>query len=85
MTVSEFSLAVTGAGAAYGAVRAFTATSGPGLALMTESIGLAVASETPITILNVMRGGPLRAFPRDPNRAISILPCMAYTATRRIW
>ena len=39
-------------GAAFGGVTAFTATSGPGLALMTESIGLAVASETPLTVLN---------------------------------
>jgi 2-oxoglutarate ferredoxin oxidoreductase subunit alpha len=50
-------------GAAYGGVVSFTATSGPGLALMTESIGLAVASETPITILNVMRGGPSTGIP----------------------
>ena len=50
-------------GAAYGGVPAFTATSGPGLALMTESIGLAVASETPVTILNVMRGGPSTGIP----------------------
>jgi 2-oxoglutarate ferredoxin oxidoreductase subunit alpha len=50
-------------GAAFGGVPAFTATSGPGLALMTESIGLAVASETPITILNVMRGGPSTGIP----------------------
>lgn len=50
-------------GAAYGGVAAFTATSGPGLALMTESIGLAVASETPATILNVMRGGPSTGIP----------------------
>lgn len=50
-------------GAAFGGVPAFTATSGPGLALMTESIGLAVASETPITVLNVMRGGPSTGIP----------------------
>jgi 2-oxoglutarate ferredoxin oxidoreductase subunit alpha len=50
-------------GAAFGGVPAFTATSGPGLALMTESIGLAVASETPITIFNVMRGGPSTGIP----------------------
>jgi 2-oxoglutarate ferredoxin oxidoreductase subunit alpha len=50
-------------GAAYGGVPAFTATSGPGLALMTESIGLAVASETPVTVLNVMRGGPSTGIP----------------------
>lgn len=50
-------------GAAFGGVPAFTATSGPGLALMTESIGLAVASETAVTILNVMRGGPSTGIP----------------------
>ena len=50
-------------GAAFGGVTAFTATSGPGLALMTESIGLAVASETAVTILNVMRGGPSTGIP----------------------
>ena len=50
-------------GAAFGGVPAFTATSGPGLALMTESIGLAVASETPVTVFNVMRGGPSTGIP----------------------
>ncbi len=50
-------------GAAFGGVTAFTATSGPGLALMTESIGLAVASETPVTVFNVQRGGPSTGIP----------------------
>ena len=50
-------------GAAFGGVPSFTATSGPGLALMTESIGLAVASETPVTVFNVMRGGPSTGIP----------------------
>jgi 2-oxoglutarate ferredoxin oxidoreductase subunit alpha len=50
-------------GASFGGVPSFTATSGPGLALMTESIGLAVASETPVTLLNVMRGGPSTGIP----------------------
>ena len=50
-------------GAAFGGVPAFTATSGPGLALMSESIGLAVASETPVTVFNVMRGGPSTGIP----------------------
>jgi 2-oxoglutarate ferredoxin oxidoreductase subunit alpha len=50
-------------GAAFGGVPAFTATSGPGLALMTESIGLAVASETPVTVLDVVRGGPSTGIP----------------------
>ena len=56
-------------GAAYGGVAAFTATSGPGLALMTESLGLAVASETPVTVLNVMRGGPSTGIPTKSEQA----------------
>ncbi|WP_414980042.1 2-oxoacid:acceptor oxidoreductase family protein [Congregibacter sp.] len=50
-------------GEAYGGVPAFTATSGPGVALMSESIGLAVASETPVTVLDVMCGGPSKGIP----------------------
>ncbi len=50
-------------GASYGGAPAMTATSGPGLALMTECIGLAVAAEIPIVILNVMRGGPSTGIP----------------------
>ncbi|MCV6624696.1 MAG: 2-oxoacid:acceptor oxidoreductase family protein, partial [Cellvibrionaceae bacterium] len=50
-------------GSSFGGVPSMTATSGPGLALMTESLGLAVASETPVTILNVMRGGPSTGIP----------------------
>lgn len=50
-------------GAGYGGVPSMTATSGPGLALMSEAMGLAVASETPLLILNVMRGGPSTGIP----------------------
>ncbi len=50
-------------GASFGGAPAMTATSGPGLALMTESIGLAVAAEIPIVVLNVMRGGPSTGIP----------------------
>ncbi len=50
-------------GASYGGVPALTATSGPGLALMTESIGLAVAAEVPVVVVNVMRGGPSTGIP----------------------
>ena len=56
-------------GAAFGGVPAFTATSGPGLALMSESLGLAVASETPLTLLNVMRGGPSTGIPTKSEQA----------------
>ena len=50
-------------GASFGGVPALTATSGPGLALMMESIGLAVAAEVPIVVVNVMRGGPSTGIP----------------------
>ena len=50
-------------GASYGGVPSLTATAGPGLALMTESIGLAVASEVPIVVMDVMRGGPSTGIP----------------------
>lgn len=45
-------------GASFGGVPSLTATSGPGLSLMTEAFGLAVASETPIVVVDVMRVGP---------------------------
>ncbi|BAL25209.1 2-oxoacid:acceptor oxidoreductase subunit alpha [Azoarcus sp. KH32C] len=45
-------------GGSYGGVPSLTATSGPGLALMTESLGLAVAAEVPIVVVDVMRVGP---------------------------
>lgn len=50
-------------GASYGGVPALTATSGPGLALMTEAIGLATASEVPLVVVDVMRGGPSTGIP----------------------
>lgn len=50
-------------GASYGGVPSITATSGPGLALMIEGIGLAVASETPVVVVDVMRGGPSTGIP----------------------
>ncbi len=50
-------------GASYGGRASITATSGPGLALMIESIGLAAASEVPIVIVDVMRGGPSTGIP----------------------
>jgi len=50
-------------GASFGGVPALTATSGPGLSLMMESIGLAVAAEIPIVIVDVMRGGPSTGIP----------------------
>lgn len=45
-------------GASFGGRPSLTATSGPGLSLMMESLGLAAASETPIVVVDVMRAGP---------------------------
>jgi len=50
-------------GASYGGVPSVTATSGPGLSLMIEAIGLAVAAEVPIVVIDVMRGGPSTGIP----------------------
>jgi 2-oxoglutarate ferredoxin oxidoreductase subunit alpha len=50
-------------GASWGGVKSMTATSGPGFSLMQEAIGYAAMSETPIVIVNVMRGGPSTGQP----------------------
>jgi len=50
-------------GSAFGGVPSLTATSGPGLSLMMEGLGLAVASETPVVVVDVMRGGPSTGIP----------------------
>jgi 2-oxoglutarate ferredoxin oxidoreductase subunit alpha len=50
-------------GAAFGGSLAVTGTSGPGIALKGEAIGLAVATELPMIIVNVQRGGPSTGLP----------------------
>jgi 2-oxoglutarate ferredoxin oxidoreductase subunit alpha len=50
-------------GASFGGTPALTATSGPGLSLMIEAIGLATAAEIPIVIIDVMRAGPSTGIP----------------------
>ncbi|HYM02161.1 MAG TPA: 2-oxoacid:acceptor oxidoreductase subunit alpha [Stellaceae bacterium] len=50
-------------GASYGGTPSLTATSGPGLALMMESLGLAIAAEVPIVVVDVMRSGPSTGIP----------------------
>jgi 2-oxoglutarate ferredoxin oxidoreductase subunit alpha len=63
---------VTGAG--WNGARAFTATSGPGVSLMTEFIGLAYFAEIPVTIINVQRGGPSTGMPTRTQQA-DVLAC----------
>ncbi len=55
-------------GAAWGGVKAMTATSGPGFCLMQEGIGLAVSTETPCVIVNVQRGGPASGQSTSPSQ-----------------
>jgi len=56
-------------GASYAGVRTLTATSGPGLSLMTEAIGLAGMAEHPIMIVDVMRPGPSTGLPTKHSQA----------------
>jgi 2-oxoglutarate/2-oxoacid ferredoxin oxidoreductase subunit alpha len=62
---SEDEIAAVGVaiGASYAGKCAFTITSGPGLALKTEFLGLAVMTETPLVVLDVQRGGPSTGLP----------------------
>ena len=57
-TEDELSSCMMAMGAGYAGVRAFTATSGPGLSLMAESISMAAMAEIPVVIIDVMRAGP---------------------------
>lgn len=50
-------------GASFGGLKAMTATSGPGLSLMQESIGLVSMAELPLVIIDVQRGGPSTGLP----------------------
>jgi len=50
-------------GASFGGVPSMTATSGPGFSLMTEAMGLSVAAEIPVVVVDVMRGGPSTGTP----------------------
>jgi 2-oxoglutarate/2-oxoacid ferredoxin oxidoreductase subunit alpha len=59
----EISAITSALGAAFTGALAITTTSGPGVALKTESIGLAVMTELPIIIIDVQRGGPSTGLP----------------------
>jgi len=59
----EISAACMAIGASYGGVKAITATSGPGLSLKQEAIGLAVLAEIPLVVVDTQRGGPSTGMP----------------------
>lgn len=61
-------------GAGWNGARAFTATSGPGISLMAEFIGLAYFAEIPVTIIDVQRGGPSTGMPTRTQQS-DVLAC----------
>ncbi len=61
-------------GAAWNGARAFTATSGPGISLMNEFLGLAYFAEIPIVLWNIQRGGPSTGMPTRTGQP-DILAC----------
>ena len=62
--------AVTSAiGAAYAGALGITTTSGPGMALKTEALGLAVAVELPLVVCDIQRGGPSTGLPTKTEQA----------------
>jgi 2-oxoglutarate ferredoxin oxidoreductase subunit alpha len=68
---AEDEIAAVGAaiGASFGGALGVTGTSGPGVALKAEAIGLAVMTELPLVIINVQRGGPSTGLPTKTEQA----------------
>lgn len=68
---SEDEIAAVGAaiGASFGGALGVTATSGPGICLKSEAIGLAVMTELPLVIIDVQRGGPSTGLPTKTEQA----------------
>lgn len=64
----EIASICTALGAAWGGAKACTATSGPGFTLMQEGIGWAAETDTPIVIVDVMRGGPATGQPTSSSQ-----------------
>jgi 2-oxoglutarate ferredoxin oxidoreductase subunit alpha len=73
---AEDELAAVGmaVGANWNGARAFTATSGPGISLMSEFIGLAYFAEIPLVIFDIQRGGPSTGMPTRTQQS-DILAC----------
>lgn len=65
----EIAAVCSAIGASYGGALGVTASSGPGIALKTEAIGLAFMLEIPLVIVNVQRGGPSTGLPTKTEQA----------------
>src|SRR5260221_12381393 len=70
-------------GANWNGARAFTATSGPGLSLMQEFLGLAYYTETPTVLFHVQRAGPATGMPTRTQQGDLRAPAYASPAPRR--
>lgn len=64
-------------GATWNGARAFTATSGPGLSLMNEFLGLAYYAEIPVVLIDVQRGGPSTGMPTRTQQSDILLAAYA--------
>ncbi len=62
-------------GASFAGVKAMTATSGPGISLMSEMIGLASMAEVPLVVVNVQRGGPSTGIPTKTSQSDLLQAC----------
>jgi 2-oxoglutarate ferredoxin oxidoreductase subunit alpha len=65
----EIAAIAAAVGAAFGGALGVTATSGPGICLKSEAIGLAVMTELPVVIIDVQRGGPSTGLPTKTEQA----------------
>jgi 2-oxoglutarate/2-oxoacid ferredoxin oxidoreductase subunit alpha len=68
-------------GASYGGAIGVTTSSGPGIALKMEGVGLAISAELPLVVVNVQRGGPSTGLPTKTEQADLCRPSSAATAT----
>jgi len=65
----EIAAITSSIGAAYSGALAITTTSGPGMALKTEALGLAVMTELPLVVCDIQRGGPSTGLPTKTEQA----------------
>jgi 2-oxoglutarate ferredoxin oxidoreductase subunit alpha len=72
-------------GGGWNGARSFTATSGPGISLMSEFLGLAYFAEVPVVLFNIQRGGPSTGMPtRTQQSDITICAYASHGDTRHV-
>ena len=81
----EIAAATSAIGASFGGALGVTASSGPGIALKGEAIGLAVTAELPLVIFDIQRGGPAPGCPPRPSRPTSCRRSTGAIASHRWW